>query len=367
MKINRSGAAYSAIVGIGENLHELSVESGMEYLMLNRGINAVCMIDLSEVVKNINFNSPEIQVYPLNKGIVSLREAINKVYFGNESSIDNIIITPSGSAAIDLLFQIVDVEKIFLSSYYWGTYDRIATIRKRNYAFYESFDYLRKNINELKNSAVVICDPNNPIGNKYNDDDLLELVSLLNDNGVVIIFDSPYRRVFYDESDTLYRKLSLMENVILSESFSKSVGLSGQRIGFIHSTNPRFHEEANIRVLFQTAGTNAFAQVLVRDLLTTSSGQKAVNQFKENTVNGINKNLEYLRNNGFLAEEFYTNSKPVGIFTVVNMSEKELLKYRVGSVSLSYFTKTNKEYASKYSRICVSVSPDKLVEFFNQI
>ena len=68
MKINKSGAVLSRIVQIGETLKELSRENGKEYLPLNRGVNQVVNIDLTEVVKSIDFNSPDIQVYPHGAG-----------------------------------------------------------------------------------------------------------------------------------------------------------------------------------------------------------------------------------------------------------------------------------------------------------
>ena len=57
MRIIESGAAYSAIVGISEKLQKLQAETGKEYLFLNRGVNAVCPIDLTDVIPHIDFNS----------------------------------------------------------------------------------------------------------------------------------------------------------------------------------------------------------------------------------------------------------------------------------------------------------------------
>ena len=68
MKIIETGARYSAIVGIGEDLKRRSQETGQEFLFLNRGINAVVPIDLSKIIPHIEFNSNTIQVYPPNSG-----------------------------------------------------------------------------------------------------------------------------------------------------------------------------------------------------------------------------------------------------------------------------------------------------------
>ena len=117
MNIKKSGVAYSQIVSISEKLKELSKQTGQEYLFLQRDINAVCLIDLSEVVKQIDFNSPAIQFYPLNRGRSDLRQAINNEYFNGKNTIDKLLITPSASTAIDLTAQILNVRKYFVSTF----------------------------------------------------------------------------------------------------------------------------------------------------------------------------------------------------------------------------------------------------------
>jgi len=366
LKIVKSGAAYSKITGIGEKVRKLEQETGEKYLYLNQGVNAVCNIKLNEVVKLIDFNSRDIQVYPPMKGRPVLKEAINEDYFNSKSNAGNILITGGGMSGLDLVFQTIDVENFYLPTYFWGSYFNILTIRKKTAGFYESYDFLKKNINKFKNSAVVICDPNNPIGDKFNDKDLTELINNLADAGAVVIIDSPYRKVFFDK-DLFYENVCFNENVILVESFSKSIGLSGQRIGFIHSVNNDFIDELTIRLMYSTNGINGFAQLLVEKIYTTKEGKKAATEFKQTTRSDIKKNIDYLKTRGFIAGEFFNNSQEMGIFTVVNLSEEFLLQHKIASVSLSFFTRKNKEYASNFSRICVSVPHDKLKTYFDKI
>ena len=367
MKINKSGAGLSAIVTIAGQIRALSRETGKEYLPLNRGVNAVCPIDLSEVVKSIDFNTYDIQAYPPALGRPDLKEAINKVYFGNKAAVENIVVTGGSTTGLDITFQLLEVEKIYIPSYYWTTYDEIAIIRNKQNDVYTDYDELKENPAKLKKSAVVICDPGNPIGDKYEDEQLLELIRLLHHNGTIVILDSPYRRLFYDDSDIFYQEIMNLENVIIIESFSKSVGLSGQRIGFIHSLNSDFNDEFGVRLVAATNGINTFAQILVQKLLTDEQGVKAVNDFKGKTVNDIRLNIRYLEKNHLLAQQFYRKSKPMGIFVVVNKSEEELLKHFIGSVSLHYFTRTHQTEAKRFARICVSVPHEKFRAFFARI
>lgn len=366
MKIRTSGAKLSSIVGIGEKIKKLSAQNGKEYLYLNRGINSVCKIDLTGVVKIIDFNSDAMQVYPPGKGRPGLREAINAEYFNGKSDIENIFITGGGMAGLDLVFQTLEVKSINVPHFHWGSYNHIMKIRNIQNNYYESLEELIKSPEKIKGSAVIIGDPGNPLGEKQDDTKIIETIATLNDYDIPVIFDSPYRRVFYDNSDKLHQILLAFGNTIIVESFSKSVGLSGQRIGFIHSINTEFKNELEIRLMYATNGINAFSQILIEKLLITPEGKKAVEDFKKTTIEYIKKNISFLKEKKLLAENLYKYSKPVGIFAVVNKSEEELLEKQIGSVSLSYFTKIKKEEAAKYSRICVSMPHEKFEEFLGK-
>lgn len=365
MQIRKSGAKYSAIVGIGERIRKQSLETGQEYLLLNRGVNAVCHIELNSIIEGIDFNSNAMQVYPPSQGRQELRQAINKHYFNDKTDISNINISGGGMSALDLTFQTLNVDQILLPEFYWGSYFQVMTIRNIQSGSYSDFENLLNQLDEIKNSAVIICDPNNPIGNKIEDEELLKTIRILNENGTTVIIDCPYRRIFCDQEDQFFQDLLEFENVIIIESFSKSIGLSGQRLGFIHSTNANFNTELGIRLMYATNGINAFSQILVANILDSEKGEQSRNQFKDITVKGIRQNIAFLDKKGLLASEFYEDSEAIGIFVIVNKSEEELLEKRIGSVSLSYFTKTKKEEAAKYARICVSVPTDKFEDYFN--
>lgn len=76
MRINLSKATFSSIVGIGQKVKKAAKETGNHYLELNRGVNSVVGIDLTEIQKLIDFNSKEFQLYAPNLGIDSLRKSI---------------------------------------------------------------------------------------------------------------------------------------------------------------------------------------------------------------------------------------------------------------------------------------------------
>lgn len=89
-----------------------------------------------------------------------------------------------------------------------------------------------------KTKMVIMNTPNNPSGVAYSIETLLAISGILNkqkvDYGreIQLVSDEPYNRVIYS-SDKIYPILELYENSWLIRSFSKDLGLAGERIGYI--------------------------------------------------------------------------------------------------------------------------------------
>lgn len=367
MKISTCGAKYSSIISIGEKIKKISKETNKEFLSLNRGVNAVVNIDLNTLIKDIDFNTNMMQVYAPVTGIPELRQIINREYFHDKNDPDNISIISGSTFGLGLLFSIIDSNEFYFPEYFWGTYKQILTINNKECNTYTDLTDLIENSEKYKDKSIVICDPNNPLGNRHSDDVILKAIDALGKQNCTIIFDCPYRKLFSGRKDDLFSKIANIPNLIIIESFSKWMGLSGQRIGFIHSTSQKLNDELRIRLLYSANGVNTFAQIMVTKLLDTTKGEEILEEFTSTTKDNIKKNIDWLRNNNLLANEFYQKSSPEGIFVIVNKSQEELFSNYIGSVSLSYFTIKNKELAQKYSRICVSVPHKEFVKYFSKI
>ncbi len=86
--------------------------------------------------------------------------------------------------------------------------------------------------------AVIINSPNNPSGIVYRADTLQAVGTLLRKkeqemgHPIFLISDEPYREVIFDELPILYVP-TFYENTIVCYSYSKSLSLPGDRIGYI--------------------------------------------------------------------------------------------------------------------------------------
>lgn len=369
MKINISKATFSSIVGIGQKVKKASKASGEEYLELNRGVNSVTNIDLTDIIKKIDFNSKEIQVYPPNLGIESLRKSIVKEYFSsyiNDVGFENnISITPGGMPALDLVIQLLNVDNIYFPQFYWGSYSKIATIREKPFSFYNGLDDI--NLTQLNDSSCIfICDPNNPTGVKLDDEYLFSKIEEISKTGSIIIYDCPYRKLFYN-NDIFFDRIAKFDNMIITESFSKWIGLSGLRLGFIYSSNKEFNDELNIRLLYEFNGISTVSQMIVDKVISTYDGKLAHKTFRDITVSNIKKNIKYLIDNNLLVEDLYKGDIPLGIFAVINKSEDFLFKNKIGAVGLDKFVYYDKDSWSSYSRICVSVENSYFEKYISKI
>ncbi len=367
MEIDVSGAALSRITETGEKIRELEKQSGLPYLPLHRGVCMAAPIGLNRVVRQIDFDSPDIRNYPPGPGSPELRRAINDSCFMGKTSSDHIFITAGGMHGLDLIFRTIASTEVLLPRYFWGSYAHILAIQKKIYGFYGSYGELSARAGELAGKAVVLCDPGNPLGDKYPDQQLSALIRRLCAVGAVVVLDAPYRRLMAGPGDGFYAGLCGLDGLVVVDSFSKSLGLSGQRIGFVHCCNEDFNREFAVRLMYSSNGVNGFAQQLVRRLLDTATGRQAAEEFREKTVEAIRRNIRFLRENGFVPPELYRDTVPDGMFVVVGLPEEELLRYRIGSVSLSYFTRFEKETAARYSRICTAYSHEPLKEYFTKI
>ena len=104
----------------------------------------------------------------------------------------------------------------------------------------ENFDLdisaISKALNE-KTAAVIINSPNNPTGKIYSASDLDSLASLLKEHGKktkrlpYLVSDEPYREITYTME--VPPVLSCYNESIVVSSYSKSLSLPGERIGFI--------------------------------------------------------------------------------------------------------------------------------------
>jgi aspartate aminotransferase len=88
-------------------------------------------------------------------------------------------------------------------------------------------------------SAVIVNNPNNPVGSVYTPDTIEKLADLLDRKSqefghrIYIIADEPYRELVYDDAVVPFIP-SIYPHTVVCYSYSKSLSLPGERMGYIY-------------------------------------------------------------------------------------------------------------------------------------
>ena len=109
-----------------------------------------------------------------------------------------------------------------------------------------------------RTKGIIVNSPNNPSGTVYTRKTLYGIVSLLERKSaeygrkIVLIADEPYRELVYDDIEVPYLP-NLYPDTVVCYSYSKSLSLPGERIGYI-AISPRMTEKENVYAAVCGAG-----------------------------------------------------------------------------------------------------------------
>lgn len=370
MNVNKATVNYSSIVAIGELTNKLEKETGEKYLKLHRGVMDVTNIDINEISRSIDFNDKGIQQYGGNDGDSELIETI-KTQFG--LSEHYVMTVPGGMATLDLVINSLSDDTFWIPKYHWGSWNKILTTHNKSIKTFNDFDIRNVDLSiyndngrsyEPVEGVVMLCYPSNPTGYAPKFEDLKAFADVCKERNQTLIIDMPYYYLFNEFNDIIKELYS--DNVIVISSFSKSMGLSGLRIGYIATKNKELYDTMKIRSLYKYNSISTVSQKIINNLLTTNIGKSSLDNYKRKTNYNIKNNIQYLSDKGLLFDEY--PELPIGPFAIINRTFDELIKNRISSVPLSKFVIGNHDKKlENVSRISVAVDHELFVNYFKNI
>jgi aspartate aminotransferase len=143
--------------------------------------------------------------------------------------------------------------------FYISNHQGIMVTVDSNEDFSLNIEKIEKAITD-KTRAIIINSPNNPTGKIYKAEELSAIAGLLSSKEpggrpVFLLSDEPYREIVYD-GNTVPPLLSFYKNSMVINSYSKSLSLPGERIGYI-AVNPEIRDYSLIM-----AGLNLCNRIL---------------------------------------------------------------------------------------------------------
>jgi len=190
--------------------------------------------------------------YSPSNGYKPLRDKLVRYYdkFGVKVSESEIIVTAGGSEALLLTFMtcLNPGDEIIMTEPGYANYISFAvtagvtiktvTSRIEDGFALPSVEDFEKAITP-RTKAILICNPNNPTGYLYSEEELYRLRDIVRDHDLYLISDEVYREFRYTDEPYLSALCleGIEENVIVVDSVSKRYSECGIRIGMIVSHN----------------------------------------------------------------------------------------------------------------------------------
>ena len=257
-----------------------------------------------------NEDSLTVHGYMSNVGYESVRQAVaenlNK-RFGTDFNAGNVIMTVGAAGGLNVILKTLlnPGDEVLTFAPYFTEYGNYVMnydgILKVVSADTETFQLNLKEFAEKltpKTKAVIINNPNNPTGVVYSHETCRELGRILREKqkefgtSIYLISDEPYRELAYDGVEVPYLT-KYFANTIVGYSWSKSLSLPGERIGYLVIPN----ECDDFELIYSAASiatrvsgfVNApsLMQLAVAKCLDAQTDIEAYNRNREALYNGL--------------------------------------------------------------------------------
>ncbi|MBQ7374844.1 MAG: pyridoxal phosphate-dependent aminotransferase [Clostridia bacterium] len=269
-------------------------------------------------------DSVKLHGYTSAEGDLSVRRAIAEYVNrteGEEIRPECVYMTVGASAALTISLKalVSPGEEVITYSPYFPEYKvfveavgaKLVEVPGRDGDLLLDIENIRAHINE-KTAAVMINSPNNPTGVIFDEENIKALADMLRQMSeklgrtIYLISDEPYRELVYDDVKVPY-VTRYYDDTLVCYSFSKSISLPGERIGYI-LISPRINDFASVRAAVAGAG-RALGFVCAPSML-----QRLVAEClgKTSDISVYDKNRRLLLSS--LTEYGYEVIKPQGAF-----------------------------------------------------
>ena len=240
---------------------------------------------VNDTIADIVVNSDPVLVhgYTSAPGSLEARKAISDSInrrFGLNADPSEIYITCGAAAALCCTLSALtfscDAEIIAIAPFFpenrvftEGAGAKFKVVDADTVGFQIDFEKLEAEINE-NTAGVIINSPNNPSGVVYSEDTIIKLSELLRkksketNHPIYIICDEPYRELVYGDISVPYVP-KYYDNTIVCYSYSKSLSLPGERIGYIYV--PSFCEDSKAVYAAAAGAGRAMGYVCAPSLL----------------------------------------------------------------------------------------------------
>ena len=185
-----------------------------------------------------------------NAGYADVRETVAEslnARFGTSFEGKNIVMTVGAAGGLNVILKTLlnPGDEVIAFAPYFGEYRSytnnydgvIVEISPNTTDFQPKLDEFEIKITP-KTKAVIVNTPNNPTGVVYSEETIKKMAAIMEakqkeyGTDIYLIADEPYRELVYDGAEVPYLT-KYYDNTIVGYSYSKSLSLPGERIGYL--------------------------------------------------------------------------------------------------------------------------------------
>lgn len=229
---------------------EIGRENVYDYSLGNPSVPAPAI--LNETIRELTLTMPECELHGYTSAVgdnetrKAIADNLNE-RFGTNFTMNNLYMTCGAAASLCISFKALaekDDEVIVFAPYFpeykvfiSASGAKTVEVKCKAEDLTIDLDAFEKAINE-NTKAVVINSPNNPSGVVVSEDIIVSMCDILRKKqqqygkSIFLISDEPYRELVYGDVEVPYLT-KYYDNTIVCYSFSKSLSLPGDRIGYI--------------------------------------------------------------------------------------------------------------------------------------
>lgn len=160
---------------------------------------------------------------------------------------NNIVMTCGAAGGLNIILKTLlnPEDEVIVIAPFFGEYQnyvnnfdgKLVVVQSNKETFQPDIEALEKGITP-KTKAIIINTPNNPTGVIYSEESLTKMAEVLKKKekeygtSIYLISDEPYKEIAYDGAEVPFL-LKYHKNSFIGYSYSKSLSLPGERIGYV--------------------------------------------------------------------------------------------------------------------------------------
>jgi aspartate aminotransferase/aminotransferase len=241
------------------NHHERWIADRMHHIELS-GIRK--MFELGRSLKdpvNLSIGQPDFDVpepikaaahaaidrgangYTVTQGIPELRAKIQAEVHARYRHADREVLVTSGTSgglALALCCLVNPGDEVLLFDPYFVSYPHLVTLAGGTSVFIDTYSDFGIDVDRVRaaltprTKAILLNSPANPTGRIYPAEQVRDLARLAQERGIALLSDEVYHAFAYE--GPVRSPAEFNEDVLVFDGFSKTYGMTGWRLGYVH-------------------------------------------------------------------------------------------------------------------------------------